>query len=74
MNCVFNEIKLSELQTDGRLKMSNIHNEEIMERLYDEAYAELWGSYLINSQEQHHDVALEWATKRFEETVGTSDR
>jgi len=47
--------------------MTDAHKEEIMERLYDEAYAALWGSYLINSQEQHHYVALDHAMKRFEE-------
>ena len=47
--------------------MSNPHHEAFMERLYDEAYEELWGSYWINSQEQHHYVALEWAKKRCEE-------
>ena len=46
--------------------MSNIPDEEIMKRLYDEAYEELWGSYLINNQEQHHDAALAIAKKRYE--------
>lgn len=47
--------------------MSNIHNEEIMERLYDEAYEDLWGSYVINNPEQHHNAAVKLAKKRFEE-------
>jgi hypothetical protein len=47
--------------------MTDAHKEEIMERLYNEAYAELWGSYMIHSQEQHRDVALDHAMKRFEE-------
>jgi hypothetical protein len=47
--------------------MSNTYNEAIMERLYDEAYEDLWGSYWIHSQEQHHDAAVALAKKRFEE-------
>ena len=46
--------------------MSNAHNEAIMERLYEEAYEELWGSYWIHSQEQHHEAAVELAKKRWE--------
>ena len=47
--------------------MSNAQNEAIMERLYDEAYEDLWGSYWINNQEQHHEAAIALAKKRFEE-------
>jgi len=46
--------------------MSNTQNQEIMERLYDEAYEDLWGSYWINSQEQHHDAAVKLAQRRWE--------
>ena len=47
--------------------MSHPVNQEIMERLYEEAYEDLWGSYWINTNEQHHEAAIALAKKRFEE-------
>ena len=51
--------------------MSNIHNEAIMERLYDEAYEELlkqqpipWPTDFDN--DTLHEAAVELAKKRFE--------
>ena len=46
--------------------MFNSQNNEIMEKLYKEAYEDLWGSYWINNQEQHHDAALKLAKHRWE--------
>jgi hypothetical protein len=46
--------------------MSNTQNQEIMERLYDEAYKDLWGSYWINNQQQHHEAAVKLAQHRWE--------
>ena len=55
--------------------MSNIHNEAIMERLYDEAYEELvkkqpipWPTDLDN--DTLHEAAVELAKKRFEFDYG----
>ena len=47
--------------------MSHLVNQEIMERLYEEAYEDLWGSYWIHTNEQHHEAAIALAKKRFEE-------
>jgi hypothetical protein len=46
--------------------MSNTQNQEIMERLYDEAYEDLWGSYWIHNQQQHHEAAVKLAQHRWE--------
>ena len=47
--------------------MSHLLNQEIMEYLYEEAYKDLWGSYWIHTNEQHHEAAIALAKKRFEE-------
>jgi len=50
--------------------VSNIHNEAIMERLYDEAYEQLvqqhqsWRAYM--SEDELHEAAVELAKKRYE--------
>jgi hypothetical protein len=51
--------------------MSNIHNDEIMERLYDEAYEELSIKYefeLVMPRDEYalHCAAVELAQKRWE--------
>ena len=50
--------------------MSNLHNQEIMERLYDEAYEELrpayeskWSSFRL----EIHNAAIALAKQRFED-------
>lgn len=46
--------------------MSHPINQEIMERLYDEAYEELHGAYWIHTEEQMHEECVKLAKKRYE--------
>ena len=47
--------------------MSNEHNEEILVRLYDEAYEELRPQYIFQEEYVLHYAAVDLAKKRMEE-------
>jgi hypothetical protein len=49
------------------MTVSNSTNDAILERLFDEAYEELYGSYWIHDEEQMQQAAAALARQRFEE-------
>ena len=58
---------ITSTSTRRRVTVSNEHNEEILVRLYDEAYEELRPQYIFQEEYVLHYAAVDLAKKRMEE-------